>query len=550
MRSVPQLPASIALALQPGQKLHSRDRIVMNGAFVKGLGTQPVIVAREIVFGIEDTELAATNVVFVADTMKLQGNGTFHVKALPPGREPSINGTNGPSVEMYCRKFEGARIRSQATDGGKGATGAQGPDGFSQCTSLPGDPGDPPIIDCDLPEPDPTGLRGGRGGNGGNGGAIVLRFEEKSSEGNFESLPGKEGEGGDGGPGGKVFRVLNGNAGDTGNFGQQGPDGIKGNAGIPIAPQRLPLAQGSYLNAATALLGPFAAVKWAQHRLKQAEYLFRSFRPHGSKAGNLTLALQELFAVLALVPENAAELPPPDAARPFDPLPKDLRRVAQRMQSFILNNQNVYGAPRDLYVIPDYVGEEEKIENFEPLAPALEQSVVRDLLELLEKKTVADLLQAQIDQLSDAVDGHMALEITRTQSASKSAADAAGRLRGRYEALKQRLNALKLPVQVEEQSGNGMQLPDFGQLFASAVAVTFASIALPGAAGAIAGFAVPMFTHMLVNAPVNKDMQGLIQNSLNLGSAISDKLQNLEQTAKGLTHYAEDFNKWRCPRTC
>jgi DNA-binding beta-propeller fold protein YncE len=544
--------------------------VVVNQELIESLrfgpGTQRYIVAREIVFNSAPVDLiVARDLIFVADTIKRNGDAPFIVRGRPtppiihvpgtptpePTGKPGRNGSLGPRIDVYCRKFEGAIIQSVGGPAEHGGEGARGSDAIVACSRLPKTGTSGPKLFCEDPVPSPRGKRGGPGGVGGAGGSITLHFVTKTSDGSLQGLGGSGGEGGVGGAGGKVTQRITDENGTTtthatGQAGDRGDQGVHGGSGNAVAATFSAISEQALWDSVKAFEAGSIALAWAQHRFKQGEYLFRTYRPEGQLSANLGLAKQEFDAVLRLLPANL----PAQAEDPFDPPPAELKDLAQRLSSFVINNQNIYGMSRNLYVIPYVDNELEDISPYEALPLQFQQLLFTTLLKATDSSIFSQYLQVQIDALNQSVSsqGSLTIEEKAAEQASAAAKSAKDELIKRGNELSAKLPGLQQNADVEQQnqSDDGMIIPGVRniKLFA-VVASTILTVALPpaGAAGIIAAGVAPQLPDLLLGkgSKAEQDLEGLVSSGVALGESVAPYLKDLEGTAAGLKKYAEAF---------
>jgi hypothetical protein len=139
--------------------------------------------------------------------------------------------------------------------------------------------------------------------------------------------------------------------GTPGNPGYPGPPGDPGQPG-PIGNQTITqLSEDRYWERVR-----FFDPDWAAYRIRVGEYYYRA--SNASKPAYLPLALAEFESVLRINPTN---------------------HTAQRYKDQIVQNENVFGLPRDLDVLPRFQDYESVYVNYAPLIDRIFESAMRML---------------------------------------------------------------------------------------------------------------------------------------------------------------------------
>ena len=425
----------------------------------------------------------------------------------------------GPKATLICRELTGINLSSAGSPGRAGKDGARGAPGLPGKDS-PFPPG--PLEPLALPAtaelavspikkyPGGNGTPGGPGGNGENGGAggqggdLTIVFVANKIIGGLNSAKiavpggpgGPGGRGGPGGPGGP------GGQGDPpGRDGPNGRDGIPGEDGfdgLPGSIQYTLVSEADYYAWLNKLTD-----KWANYRLRAAEYYFRACNLcDPARSTYRALADYELCAVLKLDPQN---------------------EKAKTYLSLIRNNQNIYGQSRNADVVPNFPSYEHTLTDYTPLVQGLFATATSLLagtttleqmrvgvanqiphLEVLLRSLVADYDAAQLG-----------LKIQRDEqnTAAKRIEDIRNRIR-------ERESELRKQDMWKEVAG------------LTIFAVTTAIIAI-ATAGAGTGPEVAFATKLLAFAP---DVAALIKPAF--GSIPEKDQQDLIKSAVGLKDYA------------
>ena len=385
------------------------------------LGSPVLLAARELRV-VGDFRLFGHDLVLLAD--ELDGSQGQVVVSAPVGEA-------GRHVTVGCRRLLGLKVQAPGGDGADGGPGAPGKPGKAGKPGFQGHkPGGPGGAGG-------TGGRGGDGGDGGRGGAVEVLYLEDAVPGGFDpaadlKVPGgPRGLGGPGGPGGPGG--IGGPGEPDGADGPDGPAGPDGAAGDPGP-------AGSV--AATALpelelyqrIGPLAD-PWAAHRLQLGTYLFRAFVPGDPVTGGyLEAALLELERVLALQPANAE---------------------AARLRDQLLNNQNIFGLPRDIDIIPDFPRFEDVVTSYGPMVLSLfgtANSILALDIDFAQRK--ADL-QREVTHL-EGLTTVLNLERQTARAGLESAQAETALAQKRLQAVQKRLSEKEAELQAHEFDLGGM----------------------------------------------------------------------------------------------
>lgn len=392
-----------------------RDEILLDAMFLQKIqadiaanniapGSTLVLAARQVTFGANFTlALSGFNLLILADTLD-SGSGGIDVsgsqgsagKAGPGGTPGGIpggygghggnggDGTAGLSasnVTVFCKTLTNLRVLSNGGGGGAGGNGGNGGDGglgqpYIAPDPLTGYPGQDYIQGG-------VGGDGGDGGNsggGGDAGQVTIMFVQDSVPGGFNPKKTIQQNGGMGGARG--FGGAGGLPPGThdNSGGSDGQDGSNGAAGAPANPIIQQVDQTTFF---TKIRASFAtlAQSWADYRLKVGEFYFRSFRP-GATDGvqNFDLAQGEFQSVIALDPQNTD---------------------APQLNTWLLNNRNIFGLPRDLDLLPNFPEYESVVSGYSGLVATVFNSAINMLLASMTVDQKRQDLTAQIASLND-----------------------------------------------------------------------------------------------------------------------------------------------------
>jgi hypothetical protein len=321
------------------------------------------LIARQLTLGAGYVfTLPGCNVMLFADVFDANG-GSIEVSGVPgatgaagavgqdssnsldadggPGGDGGGGGAGGPAgnVALYCVNLVSARLLANGGDAGSGGSGGDGGSGGM------GDPGRPPDPAADPPDPGSPLIPGGNGGPGGDGGPggpggaggqVTIYFIQASPGEYTISALGGSARGSGGGAGRPGPGGLDAGWGSPGN---PGDDGHEGPSNTPVVQQ---VARTAFNNFFLQALGA-AASQWATYRFTVGQYYFRMFRPGAADAAqNFSNAQGEFTAALLLDPQNAS---------------------ANQHLSWLTQNRNIYGLPRDLDILPDFQSFENIVTN-------------------------------------------------------------------------------------------------------------------------------------------------------------------------------------------
>jgi hypothetical protein len=384
------------------------------------LGSPVLIAARELRV-VGDFRLFGHDLVLLADQFD-GGQGQVIVSA-PPGEA-------GRHVTVGCRKLLGLKVLAPGGEGAAGGPGAPG---------TPGKPGKPGFQGRKPGGPGGAGGPGGRGadgGDGGSGGEIEVLYLEDAVPGGFNptglQVPGgPSGPGGPGGPGGIGGQGGPGDPdGADGPDGPAGPDGADGDPGLAgsVAASAQPEPE------LYQRIGPLAD-PWAAYRLRVGTFDFRAFTPGDPvTAGYLDAALVEFDRVLALQPANAE---------------------AARLRDQVLSNQNIFGLPRDIDIIPDFPRFEDVVTSYGPMVLSLFQtanSILALDIDIAQKKADLGREIAHLEGLAVVLN----LERQTAQAGLEGAQAEAVLAQKRLQAVQKRLSEKEAELQAHEFDLGGM----------------------------------------------------------------------------------------------
>lgn len=295
-----------------------------------------------------------------------------------------VRGTDGGMVTVIAATIDGLAINAAGGNGGRGGSGGQGGKGGNQQVFL-----DVFSEGSFVQVPGGgTGGTGGAAGNGGDGGNITIRSINSFVPSLDTALGGAPGEvalGGIAGEAGDIEWVQGRFEREVPNVeiwvaADQGTDGTNGAPGVKGQDKPHSIATLTYEEFWASLSTKSFAVTWARYRHSVGEFYFRSYIPGVSDRDYYIGMAVDEFKVALLLDPNQTE-------------------SSSRLQQ-IWNNMNPLGLPRDLDIIPDFNGYEDKLTRLTTLVQAF--ASIGDILVLdsSQQETFRNIFISQRSQSS------------------------------------------------------------------------------------------------------------------------------------------------------